>query len=355
MSPCRLLGSIAALAVLATLSPSASAAPCMIVTLTGTKGGPAAVNGLAGPGTLVRYGDDSNDCGAVRLQFDVGRGTSMRLSQLGLSAGDIDAIFITHVHSDHTDGFADLMQLRWHYHSPGPKVELVCSNDRVAPPGHVISCRKLALHVADSFIQSGEIAQRHNERKMTLPGGPAQLIEVRTFEPENEAKVVWSRGDVRVSAIRSTHMAGHASYRVDTPAGSVVISGDASNDTPAPPRAHSTSDQVERLAKGADVIVHSTTHPNMGPEKGGGMPPPIFYRQSIAPDIGAMAERAGAKHVILTHLTPSLGETKRVDNWRIVGAPLKAEDFLQAVRGGGFTGNVIVGEDLASLRLPVKK
>ena len=36
-----------------------------------------------------------------------------------------------------------------------------------------------------------------------------------------------SAGDVKVSAIRSTHIAGHASYRVDTPAGSVVIGGDA--------------------------------------------------------------------------------------------------------------------------------
>jgi len=61
---------------------TAEAAPCLIVTLTGTQGGPPAFNGLAGPGTLLRYGDDSNDCGAVKLQFDAGRGTTMRLSQL---------------------------------------------------------------------------------------------------------------------------------------------------------------------------------------------------------------------------------------------------------------------------------
>jgi ribonuclease Z len=78
-------------------------------------------------------------------------------------------------------------------------------------------------------------------------------------------------GDVRVSAIRSAHSAGHVSYRVDTPAGSVVIGGDAGNDTPAPPRSSSTSDQVEKLAKGADIIVHSAIHPVMGPDKGSGM------------------------------------------------------------------------------------
>ena len=60
-------------------APSADAAQCLIVTLTGSQGGPGLFNGLAGPGTLVQYGDDSNNCNAVRLQFDAGRGTNMRL------------------------------------------------------------------------------------------------------------------------------------------------------------------------------------------------------------------------------------------------------------------------------------
>ena len=93
------------------------------------------------------------------------------------------------------------------------------------------------------------------------------LFNLMTFEPKNEPQVVWTSGDVKVSAIRSTHIAGHASYRVDTPAGSVVIGGDAGNDKSAPPRASSTSEEVETLAKGADIIVHSAIHPVMGPEK----------------------------------------------------------------------------------------
>jgi ribonuclease Z len=66
------------------LISTAQAAPCLIVTLTGTQGGPQSFSGLAGAGTLVRYGDDTNECGAVKLQFDAGRGTTMRLSQLGV-------------------------------------------------------------------------------------------------------------------------------------------------------------------------------------------------------------------------------------------------------------------------------
>ena len=34
------------------------AAPCLLVTLTGTMSGPVLLNGVAGAGTLVRYGDE---------------------------------------------------------------------------------------------------------------------------------------------------------------------------------------------------------------------------------------------------------------------------------------------------------
>ena len=43
----------------------ADAAPCLVVTLTGVQSGPPIFNGQAGAGTLVRYGDDSDNCSAV--------------------------------------------------------------------------------------------------------------------------------------------------------------------------------------------------------------------------------------------------------------------------------------------------
>src|SRR5262249_51637132 len=130
------------------------------------------------------------------------------------------------------------------------------------------SCRKFTAHVADSFIQSGEVAQRHSEIKERTAGGPAELINTITFEPKDEPQIVWSRGDVKVSAIGSTHIVGHVSYRVDTPAGSVVLGGDAGNDEPLPPRSSSPYEPAERLAKAMDVMVHSTIHPSMAPDRG---------------------------------------------------------------------------------------
>jgi ribonuclease Z len=329
--------------------PAVQAAPCLIVTLTGTQSGPAVFNGQAGAGTLVRYGDDSNDCGAMRLQFDTGRGTNMRLSQLNVSPVQLNAIFLTHMHGDHTEGLADIMMLRWYF--KGPRIDVVCSADATSARGVTNSCRKYVEHVADAFIQSGEIAERRTEDEGRAAGGPAELAHVMTFDPTDDPQVVWSSGDVKVSAVRSTHTAGHASYRVDTPAGSVVIGGDAGNDVLAPPRTTSTSAQVEKLAKGADIIVHSAFHPVMGPDQGSGMPPPIFYRQSLASDLGAMAQRVGAKYLVLTHLGPSLGASVH-NRWKVPGGPLTPGDYLKAVEASGFTGKTIVGTDLATLRFP---
>jgi ribonuclease Z len=323
---------------------TAQAAPCLSVTLTGTQSGPAVFNGQAGAGTLVQYGDDSNNCGTLKLLFDAGRGTNMRLSQINVSPPQLNAVFFTH-----TEGFPDVLTLRWYL--KGSKLDIVCSADAVSVLGFTNSCRKFVAHIADAFFQSGEIDERRSEDSTRLAGGPAELANMMTFDPKDEPQVVWSSGDVKVSAIRSTHIAGHASYRVDTPAGSVVIGGDAGNDITAPPRPHSTSDQVERLAKGADVIVHSTMHPVMGPDRGSGMPPPIFYRQSMTTDLGAMAQRDGAKYLMLTHLGPSLG-ARRHNRWDVPGGPLTEADYRKAVEAGGFTGKTIVGTDLATLRLP---
>src|SRR5215216_2767101 len=178
---------LAVTAVLAAMAaaPPAEAAPCLIVTLTGTQSGPPSFGGLAGAGTLVRYGDDGNNCNAVKLQFDAGRGTNMRLSQVGVPPGQLNAIVFTHMHSDHTDGFADIVQLRWHFNATGPKIDVVCSSDAVSPLGFTISCKKLVLHIGDPYLQSGEIAQGHSEDKTRLAGGPAVVTNVITFEPND--------------------------------------------------------------------------------------------------------------------------------------------------------------------------
>jgi ribonuclease Z len=352
--PLILLCCLISVTACATEKSGVAGGNCLEITLTGTQGGPPAVNGLAGAGTLVRYGTIDNDCSDLLLQFDAGRGTTERLSQLGISAVRLDAVFLTHMHSDHTEGLAGLLQYRWHF--LGGPMDVVCSADVTAsepPPERTMSCQKLLTHTADAMIRSGEIAQRHAENRKRDPAGPAALVRPRLVElplPDRPGHVVWKFGDVSVSAIGTTHIAGSLAYRVDTPAGSVVIGGDAGNGKGSPPRDFSTSETVEALANGVDVLVHSTMHPVFAPDGGSKFPPPVYHRQSNVADLGAMAKRAGVAHLMLTHLIPSVN-TPSHGPYAIPGGPLDNADFESAARAGGFEGKVYVGKDLLSLRL----
>jgi ribonuclease Z len=320
---------------------------CLEVVLTGTQGGPPAVNGLAGAGTLVRYGTTENQCNDVHLQFDVGRGTTMRLSELGVSPNDLDAVFLTHLHSDHTEGLVGLMQLRWHY--TGSEIDLVCGAD-VELDGRALSCRKFSEHIGDAFIQAGEIAQRRKENAARHEAGPAGLININEVSPSTEPVLVWESGDIKVSAITTTHIAGSLAYRIDSPAGSVVIGGDAGNSVSAPPRASSTSESVELLAAGADVLVHSAIHPVFAPESGSRFPPVAYLRQSTPADLGALAKRAGIQTLVMTHLIPAL-DTVSHGPFKVPTAPLTEADFIESARESGFRGEIHAGRDLLTVRL----
>jgi ribonuclease Z len=82
----------------------------MAVTLLGT-GTPVASPDRFGPATLV-------EAGGLTLLFDAGRGVTIRLAQLHIPFGKgIDAIFLTHYHSDHVNGLPDIWMVGY---LPGP-------------------------------------------------------------------------------------------------------------------------------------------------------------------------------------------------------------------------------------------
>jgi metal-dependent hydrolase (beta-lactamase superfamily II) len=74
--------------------------PSIRIVLLGT-GRPAPAIDRFGPATLV-------EAGGQNLLFDAGRGASQRLWQLKIPLGQVDAVFLTHLHSDHTVGFPDV-------------------------------------------------------------------------------------------------------------------------------------------------------------------------------------------------------------------------------------------------------
>src|ERR1700704_4935680 len=75
------------------------------VTLLGT-GVPIPSPDRFGPSTLVEAGDQ-------KLLIDAGRSATIRLYQLKIPIGRLDALLLTHFHSDHTSGIPDLWLTGW--------------------------------------------------------------------------------------------------------------------------------------------------------------------------------------------------------------------------------------------------
>src|SRR6478609_3054642 len=75
------------------------------ITLLGT-GSPMIDPNRAGPSTLVKAGD-------ATFLVDCGRGVLMRAAAAGVGAANINALLLTHLHSDHITDLSDVITTRW--------------------------------------------------------------------------------------------------------------------------------------------------------------------------------------------------------------------------------------------------
>ena len=321
----------------------------------------------------MTYGTKTSGCrDGATFQFDAGRGTTQQLSKLGFAppAQRFDALFLTHMHSDHVDGLSELVQLNWQFTQGPPDAirknfNIICGTDVVVNAGtpneRTISCQGLLESIDLAFESSGEVTQRYVESLIDantnierIPGGPSENINPTYIDIPTaltEDVLAYTKGDVNVYARASAHIGGHLSYKVVTPVGTVVITGDAGkpfNQVGGP----STSPVVLALAQDADILVQSAIHPVFAPDVVGNTFPAFAYaRQANTVDIGSLAEAANVQNVMLTHLIPSLGCDIFINN-PVIGGPLSEDDYENTVRDGGYNGNVIVGTDLTSLRIP---
>jgi ribonuclease Z len=281
------------------------------VILTGT-GVPHPRPGRAGAGTLLRHGD-------VALQFDAGRSTVMRLMEAGTPPHALTATFLTHVHSDHVVGLPDLAMTRWVQQQLAPTGPLLV----VAPEG---MAARFVRRMLEPFDDDLALRVEH-------VGADPIEVYLRTFVVPARPEVVWTSdgGEVTVLAVSVHHepVPEAVAYRVETPDGAVVVSGDTR-----------VCAEVEELARGADILVHEACRTSaLAPLIEGTVFETIFSYHADTVALGAMAARAGVPHVVLTHLIPP------------PDAPADAAAFADDLRTGGYEGRITVGEDLSTVIL----
>ena len=232
------------------------------------------------PSCAVRIGDQT-------LLFDMGWGALRRLLEAGIAPADLDYLFLTHAHPDHS---SDLIPLLFAIrHLPG------VTRDRdinVCGPEHVGSMFDALRSIHGAWIESGRyrIVFHNLERKRIETSG-------------------W-----KVSGVLVRHTIPSLAYRCETAEGAVIVySGDTGY-----------AAELVDLARGADILVSECSYPE-GSGQEGHLDPATA---------GQIAEEAGCKRLILVHLYPVCDT---------VDIAAQCAKF--------FGGEIIVGQDLMRVRV----
>jgi len=253
----------------------------------------------------------TNDAAYV---IDCGDGVARQLVLAGVRLTIIRHIFITHQHSDHNADYGNLIWLAW---AAGLNTRV----DTWGPPP-LAKMTKLFFEMNAYDIDT----RISNEGRVPL----VPLVHVHEVVDNG---VVMSDDNVKVTAALVDHppVVPAFGYRFDAHDRSIVISGDT-----AP------SDNLVRLARGADVLVHSVMYPAAIDRLVGRVPTAPLLKESIlahqtsAEDAGRIAQAAGVKTLVLSHLVPAYDPQVTEHMW------------IEAARSR-FHGKVILGRDLLEI------
>jgi len=266
------------------------------ITLLGT-GSPLPDPNRAGPATLVTGGAD-------HFLIDAGRGVLMRLASAALGAGQLRAVLLTHLHSDHITDLNDVITTRWVMtFEPTPLT--------IVGP---IGTKVVVDHILASLGPDISYRRAHHD---DLDYPPAvEVIEVSDGPIDLD-------GAVRVTCAPTDHRPVEPSvgYRFDHAGASVVVAGDT---VPCA--------GLDGLCAGAQALVHTVIRKDVIEN----IPVPrmidtLDYHSS--PEEAAQtAARAGMDTLILTHYVPAV--------------PLGGGEDWRERAAAHFGGTVEVGDDL---------
>ena len=279
---------------LLTVTPVFGQTSSIKVTLLGTSG-PSLSNDRAEAGTLVQ-------AGAENLLFDCGRGVPERLVQLGL--GNINKVFLTHLHSDHTQGLPILWMGGWNGRGTNALSLWGPGMDVDQPTGTT----GLAAQLMTAYATNTHI------RRDLVEHWQPEAITIAAHDISEG--VVYQNNGVTVTAFLVDHAPVKPAfgYRVDYAGHSIAISGDTR-----------PSDNLVKFAKGVDLLVHEVWTGAASAD----IPTSTYH---TTPEQAAdIFKRAAPRLALYSHFAPMSG------------------DMTARTRAGGYSGPLQTGSDLTSV------
>ncbi len=280
------------------------------VTLLGT-GGPVPSMERFGPSILVEAGNQ-------KLLFDCGRGAAQRLWQMNIALGKIDALFLTHLHSDHVVGIPDVWLTGY---IPAVYGRRASAFKVLGPAGTKDMMENLVKAAA------WDIHTRNKEMNKENMGAMVTATDIREG-------YVWEHEGVKVTPFTVRHsdiIDSALGYRIDYGGRSVILSGDTRY-----------SENLIRYARGADVIVHEVAAAHEDPTKNTGMVNQILGFHTSPEDAGRVFQQVQPKLAVYSHII-LLSSDPNIPPPGVKDLMLRTQKI--------YDGAVYVGEDLLMIEI----
>ena len=220
-----------------------------------------------------------------------------------LEASNLKTVFITHLHSDHTLGYPDLILSPW----------VLGRQEPLAAYGP-LGLQDMTRHILEAWKKDIDVRTRGREKHSAPPG-----VQVHEIQPG----VVYRDANVKVTAFLVRHGSWDQAfgYRFDTPDRSIVISGDTS-----------PSDSVVKACNGCDLLLHEMYDDSMVSDQRKGPSREYFAAfHTSAQELAKIANEAHPKLLVLYHQ---------------MGAPVDEARMLNALRSEGYKGPAVSAHDL---------
>jgi len=227
---------------------------------------------------------------------DAGEGSAKTMAMMGLPAGRVERILLTHFHSDHIDGLGALMLQRW-----------VNGNATAPLPLHgPVGVGDVAAGFNAAYRRDSTYRTAHHGTDIVPPSGFG--LSPRAFAlPAGKGVILDDRG-LKITAVRVDHspVEPAVGYRFDYKGRCIVVSGDT---VPSPALAD--------IAKGCDLLVHEALQPRLtrilgkAAAKAGNagiakVMADIEDYHTTPEQAADLAQQAGVEALALTHIVPPL-------------------------------------------------
>ncbi len=220
------------------------------------------------PCTMIQYKD-------TMFPVDLGYGASRRMYELGINPAVVKHALFTHLHSDHSLDYGYFMIMGWHFGRNSLHV--------IGPEGIE------KMHNVYTDLYKPDIDYRAN-LGLSVKG----VREDVTFDVVSGGETLDVAG-VTLSTIKVPHTAYTVAYKFEADDKKVVVSGDLMY-----------SESFIEFSKGADCIVFDGNQANStflqwrGPK----FVANLEKSHATIEQIAEMAQKAKAKSIVVTHLTP---------------------------------------------------